>query len=74
MGFIELLQIVTTNKDLALYALPEPLQDTLGLLCLLQYSPSAADFPFPLDSRTVSGLSYQLLTATAHKDCTPAAL
>jgi hypothetical protein len=30
-----------------------------------------AHVPFPLGSRTISGLSYQLLTATAHNDWTP---
>jgi hypothetical protein len=29
---------------------------------------SAADVPFPVCSRSVPGLSYQLLTETAHKD------
>jgi hypothetical protein len=29
---------------------------------------STADFPVPLCFRTIPGLSYQLLTATAHKE------
>jgi hypothetical protein len=57
IGFIELLQRVTTSKDHALTVL-----HTTGHTsrCL------EADVPLQLGSRTVSGLRYQLLPATAH--------
>jgi hypothetical protein len=35
---------------------------------------SSADVPLPLGSRTVTGLSYQLLTTTAHNDGKPEVL
>jgi hypothetical protein len=63
------------------YAFHKSLYDTIGLLDLLQsslavawYWLSTTDVPFPLGSRTVSGLRYQLLTATAYNDRTAAVI
>jgi hypothetical protein len=57
------------------YTLHKPLQDTLGLLSVLQsslavawYRLSTADLPLTLGSQTVPGLSYYLLTVTAYND------
>jgi hypothetical protein len=77
MGFIEPLQLITTSKDFAFTVL-HTTQITVGHTRSSQsvtlftscsfVAASMADPPLPLGSRIVSGLSYQLLTATAHND------
>jgi hypothetical protein len=72
----DVLQFVTTRIVLSLfYTLYKSLLGTLGLLSLLRSSLAVAwqripmaDVPLPLGSRTVLGLSYQLLTITAHNN------
>jgi hypothetical protein len=63
------------------YILHKLLQDTLGILSLSQSLLAVAwqrlptaDVPIPLGSWTASGLSYQLITATAHNNWTPAVI
>jgi hypothetical protein len=77
IGFIELLQFITTSKDYVLTVLHAS-QITIGhtrssqfvtiftIRCLV--AASTADVPLPLVSRTVTGLNLQLLTATAENN------
>jgi hypothetical protein len=83
IGFIETLRLLTTSKDFALTVLHSS-QITIGHTrssqsvtivssrCLV--SASTADVPLPLGSGTVTGLSHQLLTATAQNDCSLAVI
>jgi hypothetical protein len=71
MGFIDLLQLVTTCKDYAVtigHAKSSHRSVNLlqsSLVIGWQRFPTA-DVPLPLGYRTVPGLSYQILTATSH--------
>jgi hypothetical protein len=79
IGFIELLQLVTTSKDYALTVLHIS-QITVGhtsssqsysLRCRCLVAASTADVVLLLlGSQTVHGLGYQLLTETAHNNWT----
>jgi hypothetical protein len=76
IGSIELLQLVNTSENYAVSVLLSVLRtssitighnrDSQSSLSVASERLPTADVPHPPGSPTVPGLSYQLLTATAH--------
>jgi hypothetical protein len=76
IGFIEPLQNLTTNNYDSLTNLHTPkttvttahINNSESSLAVAQQRLPTLDVPLTLASQTLPGLSYQLLSATAHKD------
>jgi hypothetical protein len=68
IGFLELVQLIPTSKKYSLTLLHTSQITRLSQSAVVLTNRCFVSAPLPLGSQTVPGLSYQILTATAHSD------